>query len=225
MTMVNNLPAKFVIAILAVGILIGAATTTTVISGGLKPSNLALAQIRIPSATIGPSGPVVSTGTANSAAGPPFGPSCTGCITTQNLANGAVTNPKLGPLSVSSGNIGQGQVTTGNIGAGQVATGNIADQAVTTQKLAPGAVSVKVQQVLGKETILTPGEHTSVFATCPLNSVLTGGGYSGNGLNVGVSGPLPGFAGQTQVWEVVADNPTNENIGLSAIAMCLFVSP
>jgi hypothetical protein len=216
--MIKKIPTKFVIAILSVGILIGAATSTTVISGGLEPSNLAQAQI--PVQAVGPA--ASSAAPPSSAGGPPFGPSCTGCITTQNLANGAVTNPKLGPLSVSSGNIGQGQVTTGNIGAGQVATGNIADQAVTTQKLAHGAVSVAVQQVLGKETILTPGEQTASFATCPLNSVLTGGGYSGTGLNVGVSGPVQP---STQVWEVVADNPTNENVGLFAIAMCLTVSP
>jgi hypothetical protein len=34
--------------------------------------------------------------------GPPFGPNCVGCISTQNLANGAVTNPKIANNSVNS---------------------------------------------------------------------------------------------------------------------------
>jgi hypothetical protein len=63
---------------------------------------------------------------------PPFGPNCVGCVTTQNLANGAVTNPKLAAGSVSSA----------DIGAGQVMTPNIADQAITASKIAPGAVEV-----------------------------------------------------------------------------------
>jgi hypothetical protein len=44
----SNLPTKFIIAILAVGILIGAATTTTIMSAGLKPFSLASAQLRFP---------------------------------------------------------------------------------------------------------------------------------------------------------------------------------
>jgi hypothetical protein len=39
-----NISRRFVIAMLAIGILVGAATTATVISAGLKPFNLALAQ-------------------------------------------------------------------------------------------------------------------------------------------------------------------------------------
>jgi len=35
-------------------------------------------------------------------AGPPFGPNCVGCISTQNLANGAVTTPKIAPGAVST---------------------------------------------------------------------------------------------------------------------------
>ena len=42
----SSVSTKFVIAFLAIGILVGAATTATVISAGLKPSNLALAQLR-----------------------------------------------------------------------------------------------------------------------------------------------------------------------------------
>ncbi|MGC2569863.1 MAG: hypothetical protein WA364_00010, partial [Candidatus Nitrosopolaris sp.] len=58
--------------------------------------------------------------------GPPgLGSNCVGCISTQNLANGAVTNPKLAT----------GSVLSANIGAGAVATPNIADQAVTLSKL------------------------------------------------------------------------------------------
>lgn len=34
-------------------------------------------------------------------AGPPFGPNCVGCISTQNLANGAVMTPKIAPGAVS----------------------------------------------------------------------------------------------------------------------------
>src|SRR5215831_3318005 len=34
--------------------------------------------------------------------GPPFGPNCVGCISTQNLANGAVTTPKIAPGAVST---------------------------------------------------------------------------------------------------------------------------
>jgi len=44
----SKLPTKFVIAILAIGILVGAATTATVMSAGLKPFNQALAQLRAP---------------------------------------------------------------------------------------------------------------------------------------------------------------------------------
>jgi len=46
---------------------------------------------------------------------PAFGPNCVGCISTQNLANGAVTNPKLAAGSVSSADMGAGQVMTPNI--------------------------------------------------------------------------------------------------------------
>ncbi len=42
----SKLPTKFVIAFLAIGILVGAATTATIISTGIKSSNLALAQLR-----------------------------------------------------------------------------------------------------------------------------------------------------------------------------------
>jgi len=41
-----RIPTKFVIAFLAIGMLVGAATTATVMSAGLKSSNLALAQLR-----------------------------------------------------------------------------------------------------------------------------------------------------------------------------------
>jgi hypothetical protein len=41
-----KLPTKSVIAFLAIGILVGAATTATVISTDIKSSNLALAQLR-----------------------------------------------------------------------------------------------------------------------------------------------------------------------------------
>lgn len=42
----SKLPTKSVIVFLAIGILIGAATTATVISSGIKSSNLASAQLR-----------------------------------------------------------------------------------------------------------------------------------------------------------------------------------
>jgi hypothetical protein len=44
----SKLPTRFVIAFLAIGILVGAATTAIVISADLKSSNRALAQLRSP---------------------------------------------------------------------------------------------------------------------------------------------------------------------------------
>jgi hypothetical protein len=100
----SKLPIKFIIAILAIGALVGA-TTTTVISGGLKPSNLALAQLRVPFL---PQRPLVQaplqqplTTTASTSGGGSFGPNCNGCVTTQSLANGAVTTPKIAPGAVT----------------------------------------------------------------------------------------------------------------------------
>jgi len=69
-------------------------------------------------------------GNGNGNGGGGFGPNCVGCISTQNLANGAVTNPKLAP----------GSVTSSDIGAGQVMTPNIADHNITSSKIAPGVV-------------------------------------------------------------------------------------
>jgi len=45
-------------------------------------------------------------------AGPPFGPNCVGCISTQNLANGAVTTPKIAPGAVTLKQIVRTNVTT-----------------------------------------------------------------------------------------------------------------
>jgi hypothetical protein len=61
----SKLPTRFVIAFLAIGILVGAATTATVMSVGLKPSNLAQAQIRLPTVSTGPSGVVASADSAS----------------------------------------------------------------------------------------------------------------------------------------------------------------
>jgi hypothetical protein len=101
--------------------------------------------------------------------GSPFGPNCVGCISTQNLADGAVTNPKLAT----------GSVLSANIGAGAVATPNIADQAITTPKIAPGAVSITPQTVENATGIIPPGGFGTAIATCPHGTILTGGGYGG----------------------------------------------
>jgi hypothetical protein len=102
----SKLSTKFIIVILAAGILIGAATTTTVIGAGIKPSNFALAQLRFPFQTQPrvqaplqqQQRPLTTTSTSG---GGSFGPSCARCVTTQNLANGAVTTPKIVPGAVS----------------------------------------------------------------------------------------------------------------------------
>lgn len=91
----SKLPTKLVIAILAIGILLAA--TTTVMS-----ANLAQAQV-----------PIQQQALAPAAASPPpltgasFGPNCAGCISNQNLANGAVTTQKIAPGAVS--------ITTSNV--------------------------------------------------------------------------------------------------------------
>jgi len=191
---------KSIIAILAVGILVGAATSATIIIAGLKPFNLALAQLRVPFlaqprvqaplqqpflAQPGVQAPLQQQplATTTSSGSGSFGPNCVGCITTQNLANGAVTNPKLGPLSVSSA----------NIGAGQVGTGNIADGAVTTQKIAHSAVSVSTTRVEGQPVTITPGGFNVALANCPQGSIVSGGGYT---FNLGVDTAAP----PTVVW-------------------------
>jgi hypothetical protein len=97
----SKLPTRFVIAILAIGILFGATTTATIVSAGPKPFNLALAQLRAPFLAQQPQvqAPLQQPLAATSQGS--FGPNCVGCITTQNLANGAITTPKIAPGAVS----------------------------------------------------------------------------------------------------------------------------
>jgi hypothetical protein len=198
-------------------------------STGLKPFNLVLAQLRVPflpqqpqtqfpSASIGPS--AVSTGTTNASTGSPFGRSCTGCITTQNLANGAVTNPKLGPLSVSSAKIGTGQVTTGNI----------ADQAVATGKIAPSAVPTKMEIVYGNIVNVSSGTQVpgDAYATCPPSDQLVGGGFF-------ISDPLvtsmrvidsgKGASDPQNTWHVEAVNDGTQTGWITAQAFCAQPTP
>jgi hypothetical protein len=99
--------------------------------------------------------------------GPPFGPNCVGCISTQNLANGAVTNP-----------------SSADIGVGQVATPNIADQAVATPKISPGALFMNTVDVIGPSTQLAAGTDGYAIAVCPSGTVVTGGGYFAGGSTV-----------------------------------------
>jgi hypothetical protein len=97
----SNVSKKFV-AILAIGILVG--TTATIVSASLKPFNLALAQLRVPfmPQQSGVQAPLQQQPiTAASSGGGGGGPNCSGCITTQNLANGAVTTAKIAPGAVS----------------------------------------------------------------------------------------------------------------------------
>jgi hypothetical protein len=125
---------RVLIGILIIGIITATITRLAV----TNVLSLAAAQIQVPFQTQPrlpqQQQPSATTTTSSTSSGS-FGPGCVGCVTTQNLANGAVTNPKLAVPSVSSA----------NIGTGQVATGNIANGAVTTTKIASGAVSITTE--------------------------------------------------------------------------------
>jgi len=148
----SKLPTRLVIAILAIGTLVGAAT---VMSTGLKPFNQALAQLRVRSYPSGtgsspiataaqaqppiqqPTARAVGTNAPPASAGLPFSfifP-CTGCIITKNLANGAVT----------------------------------------TQKIAPGAISISVVERMGAPKDIVPGGSAVAVAVCKPGEVATGG--------------------------------------------------
>jgi len=192
---------KSIIAILAVGILVGAATTATIISAGLKPFNLALAQLRVPFlaqprvqaplqqqpflAQPGVQAPLQQqplTTTTSSSSGS-FGPNCMGCITTQNLANGAVTTPKI----------------------------------------AAGAVSITTQRVDSSNVNIPAGHlNDEAFAFCPSGSVATGGGYtiSSNLVVTNDTATIPPTG-----WLVVAANPSSQAGVLSANVVCTTVHP
>lgn len=170
----SKLPTRFVIAILAIGVLVGAATTTTVINGGLKPSNLAQAQIPVQQA-VAPA--AVSSAAPPSSAGPPFGPNCVGCISTQNLANGAVTTPKIAP------------------GAASLTTQIVQSQLVT---VFPGDVVTQTSVACPSGSILTGGGYRSgaspgtgiVFINGPVNEdgVPTPGQWNVFAVNTGAPG-------------------------------------
>ena len=134
----------------------------------------------------------------------PFGPNCVGCISTQNLANGAVTNPKLAPGSLSSTDIDAGQVTTPNI----------ADQAVATPKISHGALFMNTVDVIGPSTQLAAGTDGFAIAVCPSGTVVTGGGYFAGGSTVII---MHTTAPNNWLVEAIA-GPTSTT--LTAIAKC-----
>jgi len=134
----------------------------------------------------------------------PFGPNCVGCISTQNLTNGAVTNPKLAPGSLSSTHIGAGQVTTPNI----------ADQAVATPKISHGALFMNTVDVIGPSTQLAAGTDGFAIAVCPSGTVVTGGGYFAGGSTVII---MHTTAPNNWLVEAIA-GPTSTT--LTAIAKC-----
>ncbi len=146
--------------------------------------------------------------------GPHFGPNCVGCISTQNLANGAVTNPKLAT----------GSVLSANIGAGAVATPNIADRAITTPKIAPGAVFISTLFATSPITKVAPGFEAQVIAPCPSGTVLTGGGYANLGkgaFKVTTSNPSLIHNG----WFVDVINTDTQNATIIARAVCATIHP
>jgi hypothetical protein len=146
-----------------------------------------------------------------SGTGPPFGPNCVGCISTQNLANGAVTNPKLAT----------GSVLSANIGAGQVIAPNIADHNITTQKIAPGAVSISTMQVQSNLVTVPPNTTSGVTASCPSGSVVTGGGYN----STQPAGQVVDTNANGNGWVVFLYNPTSGNISMLAYATCATIHP
>jgi hypothetical protein len=188
---------RVLMGILAAGII----TTTISILGMAKVFNFAAAQFQVPFQTqprLQQQQPSAATTTA---AAPTGGPPCNGCITTQNLANGAVTNPKLAVPSV--------------------ATGNIANGAVTSDKLAAGAVSLNAVHVSSGFVGLSPGDRTIVSADCPTGTIVTGGGYSisqpgGNSLYVEISDR----ADTSQSWLVKVSNVGSSGQAIAATAVC-----
>jgi hypothetical protein len=213
---IMNLNTKLIVVIVAAGII--AATITML--GTPKVLNMATAQLRVPflpqqqqPVQQQPNGPA-TTATTTSTSG--NGPNCVGCITTQNLADGAVTNPKLGPLSVSSG----------NIGAGQVATGNIADQAVTTSKLASGAVTMTSQSI-GLLSGVAAGATQEAVAQCPTGTIATGGGYAiAPGADIQVIHTSPaGLGASNTAWSVLVHNSDTTSSEFVVDVVCAKLSP
>jgi hypothetical protein len=118
-----ELSTKFVIVILAIGVLVGVATTATVISTGVKPSNLAQAQLQFPFQTqpqvqarvqqlpqqqLQPTGPATAlvTTSANGGSGPKVS------LTTSRVAS-PETTVQPGTSIAASATCPSGSVVTG----------------------------------------------------------------------------------------------------------------
>lgn len=196
---------RVLIGILVAGIITATITTLAV----TKVFNSATAQFQVP-LQIQPRLQQQQPAAAATNTGPSFGPSCTGCVTTQNLANEAVTNPKLAVPSVSSA----------NIGAGQVATANIADSAVTTQKIASGAVTLSSTSVSGNAITVAPGIGNGDTVSCPSGTIVTGGGAQ---LSTGLE--LVDSFGRGNNWAANAFNPTSSSLTMIVVAECTSIHP
>jgi hypothetical protein len=248
---IMNLNTKLIVVIVAAGII--AATITML--GTPKVLNLAMAQIRVTflpqqqqPVQQQPNG-AATTATTTSTSG--NGPNCVGCITTQNLADGAVTNPKLGPLSVSSGNIGAGQVGTGNIadgaitnpklaassvsstniGAGQVTTGNIADNSVTAAKLGSDVPKRFDLIMWSNSGTSIPGDN-GVFVICPADHPfpLGAGWASADSTHVTAADVEPvnanfGGSGTPAGWQVLFHNSGSADVAVKVLTTCANLVP
>jgi hypothetical protein len=209
---------KVLIGILITGIITATITTLAV----TNVLNSAAAQIQVPfqgqPRLPQQQQPSAATTPTTSTSSGSFGPSCVGCVTTQNLANGAVTNPKLAVPSVS----------TANIGAGQVATGNIANGAVTTAKIAAGAVRITTADVFGPDISIAPGEIGTTRANCPTGTVVTGGGYVSHNPQVHAFislGQKAETGDPADHWSIEAINPSPGDADLTAHAICTTIQP
>lgn len=158
---------------------------------------------------------------------------CSRCVGTSDIADSAVISAKIGSGQVGNSDLASSAVTSSKISDtsgvqsvdivnGQVASADIADGTITSTDIARGAIKPKVLTVHGVAVTLVPGEQNHSFADCPLETILTGGGFQIGTLDVKIYNNYPYDATR---WVVSGVNQGTSDAVFQSFAQCALPSP
>jgi hypothetical protein len=156
-----------------------------------------------------------------------------GQVGNSDIANNAVGTAKIGSGQVGNSDLASSAVTSSKISDtsgvqsvdivnGQVASADIADGTITSTDIARGAIKPKVLTVHGVAVTLVPGEQNHSFADCPLETILTGGGFQIGTLDVKIYNNYPYDATR---WVVSGVNQGTSDAVFQSFAQCALPSP
>jgi hypothetical protein len=156
-------------------------------------------------------------------------------IGADRIAQNALDTGDVADRTIASAKVAPGTIGSAQIGIGAVGTAAIADRSISQTDLAGASVQgvVGAAQLhglnpeFGTSVDVEPGKTNTSEATCPMGTVLLGGGLSWEDFahtraSVLISAPLVGPGGVfTNTWLATVRNGDTVGVPLRAIAYCL----